>query len=106
MKNKIFKSLLVMACLLSSISVSAYDFEVDGFQYDVVSLSERTCRLVGSNDGFEGDVVIPAHVNYANRTITVVEIESGLFKNNTYITGITIPNTISSIGNNVFYGCI
>ena len=105
MKNKIFKSLLVMACLLSSISVSAYDFEVDGFQYDVVSLSERTCRLVGSNDGFEGDVVIPAHVNYANRTITVVEIESGLFKNNTYITGITIPNTISSIGNNVFSGC-
>lgn len=95
-----------MACLLSSISVSAYDFVVDGFQYDVVSLSERTCKLVGSNNGFEGDVVIPAHVNYANRTLTVVELKDKLFYNRDEMTGITIPNTISSIGNNMFEGCI
>lgn len=101
--NKI-KSLFVAIGLLLSTSVSAYDFEVDGLQYDVVSLSDLTCKLVGSENGFEGDIVIPAHVNYSNKTLTVVEIRDELFKN-CQLTGITIPNTILSIGDKVFEGC-
>lgn len=38
MKTRMIKPLLAMACLLSSINAFAYDFEVDGFYYDVVSL--------------------------------------------------------------------
>lgn len=100
------KSLLTIACLLSSISASAYDFEVDGLQYDVVSLSDLTCKLVGSDSRFEGDLVIPAHVSYANKTLTVVEIKEQLFNKCSDLTGITIPNTISSIGDKMFNGCI
>lgn len=102
--NKI-KSLFVAIGLLLSTSVSAYDFEVDGLQYDVVSLSDLTCKLVGSKNGFEGDFVIPDHVNYSNKTLTVVEIKKGSFYGCSNLTGITIPNTILSIGDKVFEGC-
>lgn len=106
MRKKMIKPLLTMVCLLSSICSFAYDFEVDGLQYDVVSLSEFTCKLVGSSKGFYGDVVIPAKVNYANKTLTVVKIKDELFEGCSALKGITIPNTISSIGNNMFYDCI
>ncbi len=96
-----------MACLLSSINASAYDFEVDGIYYDVVSLSELTCKVVKKSEYYKysGDVVIPAHVNYANKTLTVVEIEDELFCYCSELTGITIPNTITSISNRMFCGC-
>jgi len=105
MKTKILKPLFAMACLLSSINVSAYDFEVDGIYYNVVSLSELTCKVVGGYNGFSGDVVITAHVNYANKTLTVVEIADKLFNYRSELTGITIPNTITSIGNEMFSRC-
>ena len=105
MKKRIFKLLFVIACLLSSNNVSAYDFEVDGFYYDVVSLSDFTCKVVSGGKKYEGDVVIPATVNYANRTLTVVGIESEVFRSCSELTGITIPNTISSIGYSTFNGC-
>lgn len=107
MKKKMIKPLLTIACLLSSISVSAYDFEVDGIYYDVVSLSEKTCKVVKKYDSYkyEGDIVIPATLNYANKTLTVVDIEDKLFYECKDLTGITIPNTISSIGDEMFNGC-
>ena len=106
MKKEIIKSLLAMACLLSSTSVLAYDFEVDGIYYDVVSFTELTCKVVkeSSNKYYEGDVVIPATVDYANKTLTVVGIADETFRNCS-ITAITIPNTISSIGNYMFNNC-
>ncbi len=102
MKTKILKPLLTMVCLLSSINVSAYDFEVDGIYYDVVSLSEFTCKVVNVDIGYSGDVVIPAHVNYDNNIWTVVEIE-GSFSSK--LTGITIPNTVTSLSSSIFYFC-
>lgn len=96
------KPLLAIACLLSSISVSAYDFKVDGIYYDVVSLS--ACRVVKGDVMYSGDVVIPARVNYANKTLTVIEIGASAFYKSE-ITGITIPNTIIKIYNNAFKDC-
>ncbi len=109
MKTKILKPLLAMACLLSSINVSAYDFEVDGIYYDVVSISNLTCKVVQGDIKYSGDVIIPAHVNYANKSLTVVEIADRLFycksETESELTGITIPNTITSISNNMFRNC-
>ncbi|MDE5784528.1 MAG: leucine-rich repeat domain-containing protein [Prevotella sp.] len=111
MKKRILKLLLAIICLLGSVNVSAHDFKVDGICYDVVSLSEFTCKVVremaskNSYYYYTGDIVIPATVNYANKTWTVVAIESGVFSESSDLTGITIPNTISSIGKNMFYRC-
>lgn len=103
-KTRFFLLLTVM--LFAMNRVSAYDFEVDGVYYDVVSLSEFTCKVVKGDIEYSGDVVIPAHVNYANKTLTVVKIKDELFRNCSELTGITIPNTITSISDYVFYYCI
>ena len=105
MKSKILKSLLAIACLLGSNRVSAYDFEVDGIYYDVVSLSDFTCSVTSGDTKYEGDIVIPATVNYSNRTLTVVEVGNSAFSGCSNLTSITIPNTITSVGNNAFNGC-
>lgn len=102
MKTKILKTLLAMACLLSSINASAYDFEVDGIYYDVVSLSDRTCKVVRGDIEYSGDFVIPAHVNYSKTTLTVVDIDVAF---GSEMIGITIPITVSSIRTGLFNDC-
>ena len=104
MKPNILKSLLTMVCLLCSTNASAYDFEVDGIYYNVVSLNDLTCGVTNGSRSYKGDIVIPATVDYANKTLTVVEIGYATFKKSS-ITSITIPRTISSIGDNMFTGC-
>lgn len=106
MRNKFFKPLLAIACLLSSTNVSAYDFEVDGVYYDVVSLNELTCEVVeGKQYKYKGDIVIPSTVNYNGRAFTVVEIAATAFRGCSELTGITIPNTIKTLYSNSFDRC-
>ena len=81
----------------------SYDFEVDGIYYDVVSVGEFTCEVV--QNYYEGDITIPATVNYNNKTLTVVRIDNFAFNNNSQLTGITIPNTVTEIGYMALSGC-
>jgi len=84
----------------------AYDFTVDGIYYDVVSFTDLTCKVAEGDTKYKGDIVIPGTVNYANKTLTVVGINDYVFNNCSDLTGITIPNTISSIGDDMFDDCI
>lgn len=104
---KIRKFVLLIVMMFAMDKVFAYDFEVDGIYYDVVSLSEQTCKVVKRSSVYKysGDIVIPAHVNHANKTLTVVEISEKLFYGCSGLTGITIPNTVASISNDMFNGC-
>ena len=95
---------VAMLCL--SFTASAYDFEVDGLCYDVVDLVELTCgvsRTTKSLD-FSKEVVIPSHVSFLGKTLTVVSIMDNAFKR-TDIVSISLPNTCTSIGNYAFYYC-
>ena len=107
MNKNIFKSLLAIFCLLCSANASAYDFEVDGIYYDVVSLTEFTCKVVKENDKslYRGDIVIPEKVNYNGKELTVVEIADRVFNKCSDLTSISIPKTISSISDYMFSGC-
>lgn len=48
--------------LLTILPISAYDFEVDGIYYEVISFSDLTCKVVSGDNEYEGDVVIPSEV--------------------------------------------
>ena len=52
-----------------------------------------------------GAFAIPETVTYHNRIFTVTEIGESTFENNTYLTNVTIPSSITSIGDKAFKGC-
>ena len=108
MKKQIFTKLtLLIVAVFTSVKVSAYDFTVDGIYYNIVSLPDLTCAVTYDdvNDTkYLGDIVIPDHVTYNGRTLTVVRIGSYVFE---YcpVTSIIIPNSVTSIGSYAFSGC-
>jgi len=53
----------------------------------------------------EGNVIIPQTVTYGGVTYTVTDIGNCALKGCTGVTGISIPSTITSIGNYAFYNC-
>ena len=107
MKRVLFKSLLAVACLLSSTSVSAYDFEVDGIYYNVVSLPNLTAEIAGAETAKTSVTFsIPSEVTYMGRTFSIIKIGSRTFDGCSGLTSVTIPNSVTSIGVSTFGGCI
>ena len=52
-----------------------------------------------------GDLIIPSTINYEDRDYTIVGISNSAFKNNTGLTSVTIPNTVTMIWSSAFQGC-
>lgn len=105
MKQKLFKPLLLIVCLFSSIEISAYDFEVDGIYYNITSIADKTVEIThgGYYDSYSGDIIIPSTVKYQNYQFNVTGIGERAFYYS-YITSVTIPNSIIKIGKMAFYG--
>ena len=87
---------LLLAIVLAAFAFSgkAYDFEADGFYYNITSLSDLTVALTG-NEGtsYSGDIIIPQSVEYSGKTFTVTSIESSTFSKSILGT-LTIPKNI------------
>lgn len=92
-----------MACS----KILAYDFEVDGIYYNVVSISDLTCEIApyyGHESNYSGDFVIPNEVTYNGRKLKVIRIGDYAFANSP-VTSVTIPSGVISIGYESFYKC-
>lgn len=103
MKPIIQKLWVVMAILCLSISASAYDFEVDGFYYEV-NLDNMTATLVAGENKQSGQISIPATVAYKGREFSVTSI-NGAFSGNDELTKVSLPSSIVSLGSSAFEGC-
>ena len=69
MKTKLLKSLLVIVCLLCSIGVYAYNFEVVGIYYNITDRIYKTVEVTDNYDNeYTGAIVIPEKVTYNNTT--------------------------------------
>lgn len=93
--------LLTLFIAFSTYSVYAYDFEVDGIYYDVISTTELTCKVAKAK--YTGDIIVPATVDYKNRSFQVIDI-SDSFKSTT-IKSIILPNTVTIIEKEGFLDC-
>ena len=71
------KKLLFILALLMPMAASAYDFMVDGVAYKILSTTDLTCVVTEGCVPDDGKLVIPATVDYKNRTLTVVGIGEG-----------------------------
>ena len=92
-----------MAMLCASVYSYAYDFEVNGFYYEV-DLDNMTATLVAGENKQSGEISIPASVAYKGREFSVTSI-NGAFSDNNELTKVTIPKSIESLGARAFEGC-
>lgn len=117
--------LLLLLSLCSMVSY-AYDFEVDGLYYNLVSATEKTCELVGCADNITS-INIPANVTTRGLTLHVVSVKEASFANNknivsfssaipldipqqafancTSLVSVTIFPGTKNIANKAFYNC-
>lgn len=99
--------LTLAAMLLSFVftPASAYDFEVDGLYYNVISLEELTCEITYGDNKYTGEIVIPSNVSYNGQTLSVTAIGSEAFSGCIGLTKFVVPGSVISIGNGAFQGC-
>ena len=79
-----------------------YEFIVDGIKYQTLSTS--TVEVIFNDFKYTGDVVIPESVDYGGKTFSVTSIGEYAF-NGCSLTSVTIPNSVTSIDYEAFFGC-
>ncbi len=101
-------AVLLTAFIGTTLTATAYSFEVDGIYYnknsDGVSVSV-TYRTTSSGGSYSGNVTIPSKVTYDNKSYAVTSIGKNAFYNSTGLTSVTIPNSVTSIGEYAFKNC-
>ena len=102
--NKRFTACLTTLILsvFFSISASADVVEVDGVYYDI---SGTTATVTSGDNKYSGDIVIPESITYNNSKYSVTSIGNNAFWGCSGLTSVTIPNSVTSIGDKAFYYC-
>ena len=48
---------MLTTILCASLSASAYDFEIDGIYYEVISLTDLTCAVTSGDNKYQGELL-------------------------------------------------
>ncbi len=88
----------------ASASPEKYDLEIDGMYYCITSADNLSVEVVGGENVYSGEIVIPNFINYRGRQFRVTSIADKCFYNSS-ITSIIIGKNISKIGINSFLNC-
>lgn len=104
--KRIIKELWIpMAMLWLSLPVFAYDFEVDGIYYNIISAMDLTLEVSNNPDNqYSGDVTLPSNVDFSGREFNVVAIGEKAFANCDGLNSIKIPSSIKTIKADAFNG--
>ena len=103
MKQTIQKLLVVTAML--SAGITAFAFQVDGIYYNILSSSERTVEVTGTDYQSGYDIIIPERIIYNSTTYKVVSIGYHAFYDYDDLTSVTIGNNVKTIGVGAFKNC-
>ena len=85
-------------------SVWAYYFEVDGIYYNVIDGGVEVTYTSYSDNNYSGSVTIPSTVTYNGITYSVTRIGLLAFAHCDNLTSVTIPNSVTSIASEAFFG--
>ena len=91
--------------LLCCVSANAYDFEVNGIYYNIISTSDLTVEVTNGDNKYSGEVIIPETIAYKSKVLKVTSIGEHSFGGCDGLTSIEIPNSVTSIRYYAFYDC-
>ena len=96
---KHFKIALVLTILMSMVGTETLaQTLIDGIYYNLDSATLEAEVTASAESEYNGKVVIPSSVIYENNTYSVTSIRAEAFHGCTGLTAITIPNSVTSIG--------
>lgn len=107
MKHFGLNRFIVSALALAAIgTASAYDFEVDGIYYNVLSFTDKTCEVTRGTDSgnnvYSGDIVVPATATINGRELNVVAVGASAFANSPNLKTVILPESITEVGGAAF----
>ena len=87
-----------------SISAFAYDVEVDGIYYKLIT-KIKVAEVTNGDNNYSGDITIPSSINVNEVEYSVTSIGENAFYYCRGLTSVTIPNSVTSIDACAFSGC-
>ena len=106
-----------MAFVALSLCSRAADISLDGICYKILedgklrvvpsngSGNEGSSIAIGTDNGYSGEITIPATVEWEGINYIVTELAPYLFLGDNQITGINLPSTITNLGPTPFACC-
>lgn len=86
--------------------IDVWDFVEDGIYYHIVDQSNVTVTFKELGFAtYSGRVVIPETVTHDGTTYHVTGISESAFAYSDELTSVSIPVTVTSVGNDAFFGC-
>lgn len=103
MEKAFVKSLLICVACLISHTVSAYDFEVGGIRYNIVSIDNLTCEVAPNS--YSDNIYIPTYVQYNGHRLKVVGIGESAFSGCSSMKSVILPDQLEYIKRKAFENC-
>ena len=91
--------------LLIALVCRAEEVQIDGIWYDIHTHYKEAFVIRPSSGSYSGDIVIPEKVTHKGAVHSVIGIGDRAFIGSFDLTSITLPNSVTSIGERVFDGC-
>ncbi len=103
--KEIKRTIITALCVVFAVVANAYDAEINGIYYNLSS-ETKTAEVTVGGVKYTEKIEIPEEVLCNGVAYSVKSIGDKAFDECVNITSVTIPNTVTSIGNYAFYGCM
>ena len=100
------KKVLSLLCMLMTVGITYAQttFKIGDFYYQIVSVPNKTVRIVKGDTPYKGHIDIPSTIEYSGRVFKVISIKAAFFRNED-ITSVHIPSSLEKVEYEAFDQC-